>query len=73
MPASTMCTGGTDDASRPLPSLVHIMTVPDSAISALAPVMPTSAVEEDAAGFGRGSCAPAPGCPRWRPDVQNGY
>ena len=32
--------------SRPLPSLVTIITVPDSAISALAPVMPIPALKK---------------------------
>src|SRR5215471_9529001 len=40
-PASTTWTGGSDEVSRPLPSLVTSMTVPVSAMRALAPVMPT--------------------------------
>ena len=37
-------TGGTDEAMRPLPSFVHIITVPVSAMSAFAPDIPAPAV-----------------------------
>ena len=56
--------GAPTTTSRPLPSLVHIMTVPDLGDQRVGAGHADPGGRRTAAGSGRGWCGPAPGCPR---------